>query len=111
MYKKILTFTVCFLSICGLISAQTSGSLTGTVSDASKAFIAGATITAVNLSDGRTRTGTTDSSGRYTIPDLPIGQYKVTAEQKGLSIASQPIGIRCYCGGLLRQLQLGHRHR
>jgi hypothetical protein len=90
MFKKLLTFTICFLSVCGLISAQTSGSLTGTVSDASKAFIGGATITAVNLADGRTRTGTTDSSGRYIIPDVPIGQYKVTAEQKGFQSQVNP---------------------
>lgn len=72
------------------MSAQTSGSITGTVSDASKAIIGGATITAVNLADGRTRTATTDSSGRFTIPDVPIGRYKLTAVQTGFQSQAIP---------------------
>jgi thermitase len=54
------------------------GSITGSVTDAEDGSpIAGATVT-----DG-TRTATTDASGEYTIADVPVGSYEVTASKEG----------------------------
>jgi uncharacterized membrane protein len=54
------------------------GSITGLVTDAEDGLpIAGATV-----SDG-TRTVTTDTSGEYTIADVPPGTYQVTASKSG----------------------------
>lgn len=63
--------------------AQTAGSLTGQVLDASQASVPGAKVLAENTATGLRREASTNAAGRYTIPDLSIGIYKVTAELTG----------------------------
>ena len=63
--------------------AQSVGSISGTVMDASKASIPGAVVTARNEGTGAVREGVTDAAGRYTFPLLPIGTYTVTATMDG----------------------------
>ena len=60
-------------------SAQdyTSGVLTGTVSDASGARVAGATVTATSA-QGTVRTATTDANGSFRLPALAVGSYEVS---------------------------------
>jgi hypothetical protein len=60
-------------------------SVYGTVTDSSGAVIAGVKVTATNVGTNISWTTTTDVGGQYAIPDLPIGQYKVDAEQVGFS--------------------------
>jgi thermitase len=61
----------------------TTGSITGTVTDAKVASpVAGATVT-----DG-TRTTTTDAIGKYTIANVPPGTYQVTASKSGYESTS-----------------------
>jgi hypothetical protein len=80
---KLLGLLVLFsVSSIGLL-AQTAGSLTGQVLDQSKASIGSAKVTAVNTSTGQKREANTDSGGRFTISDVTVGTYTVTAEQKG----------------------------
>lgn len=55
----------------------TSGILTGTVSDASGARVAGAQVS-VSSSQGAVRTATTDATGSFRIPALPVGGYSVS---------------------------------
>src|SRR5690242_12867114 len=67
-------------------SAQTfRGTILGTVSDPNGALVAGAKITAKNTSTGLERSATTDETGNYTIPELPIGPYEVRVEQPGFA--------------------------
>src|SRR3954452_11267152 len=60
-----------------------SGQLTGTVLDPQGSAIAGATVTVTQPATGTLRTVTTSSEGNYSIPDLPIGIYKVVVTQSG----------------------------
>ena len=57
--------------------------INGTVLDAQKAVLPGATITATNEDTGLTREAVTDSAGRYVIPQLLPGTYTVKAELSG----------------------------
>jgi len=57
-----------------------NGQIEGVVSDANGAAVAGANVVAVNTGTGTERTATTDSSGVYRFPLLPLGSYKVTVE-------------------------------
>jgi hypothetical protein len=50
--------------------------LFGTVTDSSGAVLPGATVTATSPGLQGIQTATTDSSGNYRLPDLPIGVYK-----------------------------------
>src|SRR5712692_9812558 len=68
----------------GLVSAQVStGTISGVVQDPSGAAIPGAMVTVRNVDTGTARTLTTDAGGRYTAPDLTLGNYEVTAQQSG----------------------------
>ena len=78
-----LAFAIIVLSSCATLFAQTAGNLTGQVFDSSQAAIPGALVTAELVGSGQKRQATTDSQGRYSIPTVPIGTYKITAEQKG----------------------------
>jgi hypothetical protein len=66
------------------IVAQTiTGTISGDVTDASGAVVAGATITVVNLGTNQERNATTNSSGNFLVPNLAIGKYKVTVAAAG----------------------------
>lgn len=76
--------------------AQTAGNLTGQVFDSSQAAIPGAIVSAELTGTGQKRQTMTDASGRYIIPTLPIGAYKVTAVQKGFQpqvVPSVQVGV------------------
>lgn len=60
----------------------TSGTITGQVKNASGAVVPNATIT-VTSDRGITRSTTSDAEGRYVIPRVPIGPYKLVATAPG----------------------------
>jgi hypothetical protein len=63
---------------------QTTGAaIEGTTRDSSGALLPKATVTAVNVGTGLTRSATSNESGHYQLLLLPVGDYTVTAEQKG----------------------------
>jgi hypothetical protein len=64
---------------------EAGGSLVGVVSDPSGADIANANVSARNVATSTTRTGVTNSSGLYSIPDLIPGKYEVTVTAPGFS--------------------------
>lgn len=72
------------LSMSASAYAQaTTGTIRGTVTDASGGVIVGATVTAKNQSTNvETQTRTT-GDGIYSIPNLPPGRYSITVESAG----------------------------
>jgi hypothetical protein len=68
------------LLVSGAFSQNTSSSISGSVSDPSKAVLPGAVITVTNIATGEQRTLMTDSTGLYAVPGLPVGTYRVSAE-------------------------------
>ena len=68
-------------NVSGLAQSQAlNGQIEGTVTDPNGAVVPNASITIVNIETGTTRTITTDDSGVYRAPLLPLGTYRVTAE-------------------------------
>src|SRR6202163_1305750 len=63
--------------------AQGEASISGVVTDATGAVIAGATVKVHNVETGAIRTLITDAAGRYDASLLAVGKYEVTAEQTG----------------------------
>jgi hypothetical protein len=57
--------------------------VTGRVTDASGAVVPNAKVTVTNSGTNEMRTVTTNDEGEYTIPQLPPGDYALTAEQAG----------------------------
>ena len=68
-------------------SAQSAagGAIEGTVTDQSGGVLPGVTITVRNTATGVTRETTTDPTGLYRAPLLPVGPYEVTAALSGFS--------------------------
>ena len=87
-YFAAVTLSICLVS--SMCWAQTAGKLIGQINDSSQSSVPDATITAENTATGLKRTATSDGKGVYTIPDLPLGTYKVTAEHEGFSKIEKP---------------------
>ena len=52
-------------------------------------MLPGATVTGTNEDTGLVRTTVTNASGVYSIPELPVGRYKVSAELQGFKTATR----------------------
>jgi Carboxypeptidase regulatory-like domain/TonB dependent receptor-like, beta-barrel len=72
-----------FLLLPWALFAQDRGTLTGTVSDPAGAVVANAAVEARNLETGVVYPTATTAAGNYTIPQLPVGTYEVTATVAG----------------------------
>ena len=62
---------------------QSTAEIRGIVQDQSGAILPGVTATAVNELTGLERTTTSDDGGRFNIPRLPVGAYRVEATLQG----------------------------
>jgi len=69
------------LSTC--VYAQSTASIEGLITDQNGALINGAEIVASDPAIGVSRVAITDESGRYQIPALPIGDYRVEVRANG----------------------------
>src|SRR5437867_13258498 len=69
----------------GVLNAQGAGnaSVLGTVMDSAGAVVPGASVQVKNIATGRVQEVPTDEQGRYTIADLPIGEYEAQASLAG----------------------------
>jgi hypothetical protein len=81
--------------VCPFVAwAQTTGSITGFVTDGSGAPIAGATIVATGVNLQGTRTAATATDGIYRIPLLPPGDYHVRATVTGFRAVERDTTVR-----------------
>jgi Carboxypeptidase regulatory-like domain/TonB dependent receptor len=71
-----------------------NATLSGRVTDASSGSVANAAVTAVSATTGFSRTVETQSSGAYTIPALPAGEYNVTAAFSGFGKQTKTIVLQ-----------------
>lgn len=67
----------------GTVFAQANGRISGQVTDPTQAAIANASVTIENKDRGVKRQLITDGEGRYSAPDLLIGEYSVSVEASG----------------------------
>jgi len=76
------------LALAEPASAQTTtATISGTVSDETKALLAGVSISVKNLDTGMIRVATTDSEGRYRVALLSPAHYEVQAAANGFQTA------------------------
>src|SRR5689334_1662682 len=89
MLHPVLILAITLL-LTGQAYAQVAGAtLSGTVTDPSRAAIVGAKVSIANKETGITRDVTTDAAGLYSAPNLLPGPYEVTASASGFSTAKQ----------------------
>ncbi|MBL0275331.1 MAG: TonB-dependent receptor [Anaeromyxobacter sp.] len=72
------------LLFAGVASAQTTGTITGVVTDGSNGQpVVGALVTATSPAAPGEQTVVTDAKGSFTIANLPAGRYKLAASADG----------------------------
>ena len=75
------------LAVRGSSQTQTTGRITGTVKDAQGAVIVGVEVSVENAATGDRHSAVTDSSGTYSILQLPPATYVVNIRARGFSPA------------------------
>src|SRR5205085_5138866 len=70
---------------CGVGSAQSTAQISGVVMDVSGAVLPGVEVTASQTDTGLTRTVVTNETGSYTMPNLPVGPYRLEGALPGFS--------------------------
>src|SRR5690349_15221335 len=76
---------VLLLAICGIANAQSTGTISGRVTDQSGAAMPGASVSATNPATGIARDTVTNTEGIYSIPALQPGQYDIKVKVKGFA--------------------------
>jgi hypothetical protein len=89
MKRWLLGYAAAFFLLTGLgFAAGATGTLIGTVTDASGAVIPGAEISATNLATGISRSTISSGAGDYEIVILQPGSYRVTIGKPGFKPAT-----------------------
>src|SRR4051794_40055774 len=65
---------------------QETGTFLGTLKDATGATVSGASVSATNEGTSLRRSTTTDSEGKYVIPLVPVGTYRLDVDAKGFKV-------------------------
>jgi len=81
---------LCAFLLLGVLSAQTgNGTITGVVTDATGAVVANAPIEVKNTETGVVFRATSTDTGNYTIPQVPVGKYELSASVQGFKKVSR----------------------
>jgi len=75
--------------VCPSLYGQANGSFSGTVTDKTGSVITGAKVTVASQGTGVSRESTTDSSGHYLVPLLPVATYTLRVESSGFQTVEQ----------------------
>ncbi|MBC7324088.1 MAG: carboxypeptidase regulatory-like domain-containing protein, partial [Moorella sp. (in: Bacteria)] len=75
--------TALFLTAVTGLAQTPRATLTGTVFDPQDAAVPGAEIEATHVATGISHKATSSADGTYTVPNLPIGEYRVTVTAPG----------------------------
>ncbi|MFB3923045.1 MAG: TonB-dependent receptor domain-containing protein [Terriglobia bacterium] len=88
MLKKItrIALLVAWMAVAvGLCAQDPTGTIEGRVSDASGAVIPGAVVRVTQLATGIQHSQTTDNTGSFAFPFLPVGIYGIDVEASGFT--------------------------
>ncbi len=87
--SKLLTLPVLtlVLALSSFAQVQSTGTITGTVTDANGALLTGVQVKLANPATGFSREAVTTDEGRFIFTVLPVGAYNITFTQSGFSTA------------------------
>jgi hypothetical protein len=113
----VVRLAIVFGLACAVVWAQATSQIQGTVQDSSGAVLPGVEVKATQADTGVVRTAVSSEDGRYVLPNLPIGPYRLEVNKPGftpyvqtgivLQVASIPaVNIVLQVGALSEQLKV-----
>jgi outer membrane receptor protein involved in Fe transport len=110
-YRRHCTFCLLLvLAIAQSALAQNAntGEVKGSVTDSSGAVVPDVTVTITNVQTGVSSITTTNSSGIYDVPSVPIGQYRITFSKSGFrSLVREGLTLQVQTVAVDATLQVG----
>src|ERR1019366_8614212 len=88
--KVTLTFLMAMVMAFSANGQTTNATLSGVVQDQQNAVIANATVVATQIDTGQKHTTKSRGDGHYIIPNLPIGNYHISAVSTGFKVLVIP---------------------
>ena len=88
--RILTTAFLAFIISLGALAQTDRGTITGTVSDPAGAVVANAMVEAKNTESGITYQAGTSATGNYTLAQMPVGTYEVSASSSGFKKAVRP---------------------
>lgn len=82
LIRRVIAAAAAIVLSAGFAAAQTA-QIDGLVKDTSGGALPGVTVTVTQTATGLTRTAVTGGAGSYTIPNLPVGPYRLDAVLQG----------------------------
>lgn len=93
MKKYLLTFLIVFFAAFSASAQSFRGSISGQLRDASGASLTQGRVSARNLATEAVRSSSVDSSGAFSLRELPAGDYEVSAESTGLRTVVKQVKV------------------
>ena len=88
-----------------LLAQENRGTFSGSVTDSSGSAIAKAKVVVTEMRTGAKATASTETSGAYNIPFLPLGEYEISAESPGFKkYVQQGITLSAGAGASPKQI-------
>lgn len=82
-FRSLSTFVLLITASVATWAQSSSGTFLGVVRDSTGAVVPGASISIVNQDTGFRREATTDNSGEYEMPYVPLGNYTISCKSTG----------------------------
>ena len=85
-----LAFAFLFFASWAAFGQGAGGTITGTISDPAGAVVPAATVEAKNTETGVVFTAVSSNAGNFTISQVPVGIYIITAKVMGFKTYTHP---------------------
>lgn len=85
MKRTVWILTLLFFGFTGAVLAQSTGTISGVVTDPSGAVVPGAAVSILGIATGSERKTVSDSAGSFTAPSLQPGEYSITVVASGFA--------------------------
>src|ERR1700743_3580081 len=89
----LLALTLCLATWVRAQETLNNASISGRVIDPTGAAVPRIPVTAFETATNRNYTSQTAAQGRFRLPFLPIGQYRISAQAPGFSTAAREIEL------------------
>ncbi len=93
---------LCVLALPGVVRAQNSATISGTVTDPTGAVVPKATVEIHNFVSGYNRTATTDNSGNFSFANIPFNPYHLTVTLAGFNSYVQDVAVQSSVPAILK---------